>query len=108
MAVDQRWELPQVLLARLRNDYMTEERTSAPTRPEQDRDGAETEDDALASPGERDIQGRDRDLAADMRDREAALRDREAEARDHAAGDLDRNTGDRAARDRPHEAGGRD
>ena len=40
--------------------------------------------DALATAGERDIEGRDRDLAADVRDREAEQRDREAAARDDA------------------------
>src|SRR5450759_3979723 len=69
-------------------------------RPDQDRRGTDDGEDAVATAGERDIEGRDRDLAADVRDREA-------EARDDAAGDLDRTTGDRAASDRQEEAGER-
>src|ERR1700738_4080035 len=76
---------------------MTELRTAA-TRPDHDRHGPDTEEDALAAAGERDIEGRDRDLAADVRDREAEQRDREAEARDDAAGDL-------AASEREQEGG---
>ena len=59
---------------------------------------------AIATAGERDIEGRERDLAAQERDVAAELRDREAEARDDAAGDLDRTAGDRAASDRQHAA----
>jgi diguanylate cyclase (GGDEF)-like protein len=68
--------------------------------PDQDRGVSEIDRDALATAGERDIEGRDRDLAADVRDREAEQRDREAEARDDAAGDFDRTAGDRAASNR--------